>query len=97
LIAAKAKAKQKTSTGGANPQLKQNSAKAEKTETREELARMAGISHDTLDRTSYIRKYGTEEQIERAQTADDPRIEQRTTGLSAVLFAVRDTSNDIIF
>jgi hypothetical protein len=44
IIEAKAKERQRTSTGGVNPQLVQKSAEAVK--TREELAKLAGVSHD---------------------------------------------------
>ncbi len=49
MIAEEAKERQRTSTGGAHPQLVQNSAQAgEVGKTRDELARQAGISHDTI-------------------------------------------------
>ena len=43
LIAAKAKERQATSTGGASPQLRENSREAEKGRTDESLAQIAGI------------------------------------------------------
>lgn len=48
MIAAKAKERQATSTGGKNPQLRQKSAQAETGKTREELAKLAGVSRDTI-------------------------------------------------
>jgi hypothetical protein len=48
LLAAKAKEKQEILTGGAKPHLLQNSAKAEPIETRAELAKVSGLSHDTI-------------------------------------------------
>ena len=47
LIAVKARKRQKTSTGGVKPQLCQKSDKAA-INTKKELARIAGVSHDTI-------------------------------------------------
>ena len=66
-VAAKAKARQATSTGGATPQLLQKSEKAEPVHTDEALARMAGVSRDTIQKTRTILKEGTEEQKQRAR------------------------------
>lgn len=57
-IAAEAKKRQATSTGGADPQLKQNSAEAAKGETRDELALLAGVSHDTVDKVETVLSEG---------------------------------------
>ena len=54
LIRAKAKEKQKTSTGGAKPQLVQVTAQAEPVKTRDEVAKIAKVSHDTLARAKKI-------------------------------------------
>lgn len=48
LYAAEAKRRQATSTGGARPQLLQNSAKAEPLHTDDQLAKLAGTSRDTI-------------------------------------------------
>jgi len=37
-------------------------------ETRKEIAKLAGVSHDTIDKTEKIIKKGTQEQIDRART-----------------------------
>ena len=50
LIAAKAKERQATSTGGAKPQLRENSHEAERGRTDESLAQIAGISSNTIRR-----------------------------------------------
>ena len=68
IIAAKAKERQRTSTGGSSPQLRQISAKAEKIETREELAKAAGVSHDTIDKVHIIEQNATPEQKKRLST-----------------------------
>jgi len=47
-ITARAKANQKTSTGGKNPQLIQKSGEAVNTD--KELAKLAGVSHDTISK-----------------------------------------------
>ena len=67
IIQEKAKERQRTSTGGAIPQLVQKSAPAEKSKTRDELAKLAGVSHDTIEKVETIQKEGTPEQIERAK------------------------------
>jgi len=56
IIEARAKAKQATSTGGAIPQLMQKSAEAAPVTTREELAKAAGVSHDTIRKIEKIRE-----------------------------------------
>lgn len=59
LIAAKAKERQATSTGGANPQLRENSHEAEKGRTDESLAQIAGVSSNTIRRAKVIKEQGT--------------------------------------
>lgn len=54
LLAEEAKKRQATSTGGANPQLTQKSAEAGKGEVRDELAKAAGVSHDTIHKVEVI-------------------------------------------
>jgi transcriptional regulator with XRE-family HTH domain len=71
IISEKAKENQKTSTGGSNPQLLQNSAEGEAPiNTREELAKKAGVSHDTIARIEKIKSEGTPEQIERLDSKE---------------------------
>lgn len=60
VIREKAKERQKTSTGGAHPQLMPKSAEAEKIETRTELAKLANVGHDTYDKGSKILKSDNE-------------------------------------
>lgn len=69
LVEKEAKENLKTSTGGSNPQPFQKSDKAGKQpiHTDKELAKIAGVSHDTIHKTEVIKKEGTEEQVERAR------------------------------
>lgn len=68
ILEKQAKERQKTSTGGSSPQLVQKSAQAgEGQKTRDELAKMAGVSHDIIHKTEVINKEGTPEQKERAR------------------------------
>lgn len=67
IIAAEAKERQeKTRFIGKGTQrqdvVPQNSAAPSKVETRDKLAALAGMSHDTYDRCAYIDKHGTPEQ-----------------------------------
>ena len=49
----------------------QNSApSSEKNKTRDEMARMAGVSHDTIDKTKKILAEGTEEQINAVRSGE---------------------------
>lgn len=64
-IKGRAKENQRTSTGGSNPQLVQKSA--EPVKTRDEVAKLAGVSHDTIDKTEKILEKGTPEQVTRAR------------------------------
>lgn len=55
LYAAEARRRQATSTGGANPQLVQNSSQGADTgKTREKVAKAAGVSHDTIRKVKFI-------------------------------------------
>jgi hypothetical protein len=59
MIAARAKANQKGGQGGVL--LPQNSAEASHVETREEIAKLAGVSRDTVDKVKQIEKKATPE------------------------------------
>jgi hypothetical protein len=59
VIAARAKANQKGGQGGVL--LPQNSAEASHVETREEIAKLAGVSRDTVDKVKQIEKKATPE------------------------------------
>ena len=74
IIAARAKENQRTSTGGAKPQLIQKSGEAVRTD--KELAKEAGVSHDTIHKTKII--------IERA---DEETKQKLRTGASDLLYA----------
>lgn len=71
VIAEQMKERQATSTGGKNPQLKTKWSEAEKrpenTTRRKELAKIAGTSEGSIQRTKLILEKGTPEQIERAE------------------------------
>jgi len=64
IIAAKAKENQATSTGGAHPQLCQNSDKAA-IDTKKELAKVARVSHDTIAKVKKIESKASPEQKEK--------------------------------
>jgi hypothetical protein len=64
IIQKKAKSNQ-IKAGGAVPQ-----KSAEAVETREELAKIAGVSHDTIDKVKKIVADGTPEQVERIKKGD---------------------------
>ena len=71
LLKPKAKANQRTSTGGAKPQLKQKSAEAEPPiETRKEIAKSANVSHDTISKVKVIQKSATPEIIAKVEAGD---------------------------
>ena len=64
------KERQATSTGGKNQQLmvkKPEAEKQEKTTTRAELAKIAGVGETVLRKGTVILEKGTPEQIERAR------------------------------
>jgi hypothetical protein len=56
LIAAKAKENLRTSTGGSDPHPLQKSAKADPVDTRQEVAKAANVSHDTVAKVKIINK-----------------------------------------
>lgn len=65
MLAAQAKKRQGTRN---DLNIPQNSAESSKSgETREDLAKIAGVSRDTIDKVSVIQKNGSKEQIERAR------------------------------
>ena len=66
-IAAK---RQATSTGGAEPQLVQNSAQAEKGKTRDKLAKLAGVSHDTINKVRKINESANESTKKKLRTGE---------------------------
>ena len=65
-IAAKAKERQRCGQGGVL--LPQNSAEAK--ETRQELAKIADVSHDTLNRVEYILEHADEETKEKLRRGE---------------------------
>ena len=68
-LRAEARNRQSTSTGGDSPQLTQNSAEAgEKGETRMQLGKLAGVSHDTIKKV----KKGMAAEIELAERIGIP-------------------------
>lgn len=74
VFADRAKANQATSTGGSTPQLKQNSAEAAThIETRKEVAKAAGVSHDTVSKVKAIDATAPAE-VKAALTAGDVSI-----------------------
>lgn len=70
IIQAKAKERQKEAgeNFGKGAKVVQISAPAIKNKSRDELAKIAGVSHDTIEKVEYIKKNGTEEQVQRART-----------------------------
>lgn len=78
-IAKQMKKRQATSTGGKSPQLKTNWSEAadkpEPTTLRKELAKIAGTSAGSVQRSKIILDKGTPDQIERARKGG-----KRTTG-----------------
>lgn len=65
----------------------QKSAEQQKRgDTRDELAKMAGVSHDIIHKTEIINKEGTPEQIERA------RIGGPGNSISAIYKEIRERS-----
>lgn len=62
LLKAEARSRQATSTGGDTPQLTQNSAEAGvKGETRKQLGKLAGVSHDTIKKVKKLNESADEE------------------------------------
>lgn len=67
-----AKENQANSTGGINPQLRQNSAKAEKIRTDDKVSQDVGLgSRDTYRKAKYIYENGNNELI---QQLDDEQL-----------------------
>jgi len=64
LIREEAKKRQGTRT---DLNIVQNSAQGDNSKTRNELAKIAGVSHDTIEKVKIIKTKGTEEQIQRAR------------------------------
>lgn len=72
ILQEEAKKRQATSTGGENPQLVPKSAQAEKGRVRDELAKIAGVGHDTIEKVQVIEKSATPEekqQLSRGETS----------------------------
>ena len=71
-LAKLARERQATSTGGANPQLKANlpEAAAQRGETRQAIADMAGVSHDTIAKVERIEREAIPELRKLAQRGD---------------------------
>ena len=69
MIQARAKERQKEYHGNQYESGKvQKSAQVQsKTKSRDELAKIAGVSHDTIEKVSLIKEKGSEEQVERAR------------------------------
>jgi len=62
LLKAEARTRQATSTGGENPQLVKNSAQAGNgSRTREQLGKLAGVSHDTIKKVKKLSESADEE------------------------------------
>ena len=70
LMKAQARERQATSTGGESPQLTQNSAEAEKGETRKKLADIAGVSHDTIKKVKKLASSADAETKQRLRRGD---------------------------
>jgi hypothetical protein len=61
---AQARANMKTSTGGTHPQLLKKTAKAAPVHVRNELAKLSGVSADTLRKVKHISQHATNHQLE---------------------------------
>jgi len=73
IIAAQAKERQKTSTGGSEPQLIQKSGEAEPIRTDKDIAKVAGVSHDTIHKAKVIQEKADEEtkkQLRKGETSN---------------------------
>ena len=88
MIAAKARERQATSTGGSNPQLRENSHEAENGRTDETIAKIAGISSNTIRRAKVIKERGTPEQIERARIGGRQE-DGRSNSVNAIYTEIR--------
>ena len=81
LLRKKASQRQATSSGGANPQLVPNLAQADmKGRAREELAKMAGVSHGTLDKVKQL-DANADEETKRKLRAGELSIHKAYTDL----------------
>ena len=69
MIRKRAAEKQRTSTGGTDPQLCQNSDKAAIRTTRE-LGRMVGVSHDTMDKVRKLNECADDETKKRLRSGE---------------------------
>lgn len=67
VVKAEAKSNLVVSTGGANPRPLQKSEKVAPIHTDERIAKVAGVSRDTLRKAEVIKEEGTSEQIQRAR------------------------------
>lgn len=85
IIEAKAKERQGSRT---DLNIVQKSAPSEQGKTRDELAKLAGVSHDTIDKSAVIQRDGTTEQIERA------RIGGKGNSVSAIYNEIKGISKD---
>ena len=72
LIAAKAKENLKTSTGGSEPQPCQISVKA--VDTKREVAKLAGVSHETIRAAKYVQEHADEETKASLRSKPDLKI-----------------------
>lgn len=90
VIAKRMRERQNTSTGGATPQLLTKWSEAEKpnpTTTRAELAKIAGTSQGSIQRTKYILDNGTPEQIKRAEQGG------KGNTINAIANEIKETKN----
>ena len=67
IIQEKAKARKLSTLKQFNADVQKSALRDEKSKTRDELAKLAGVSHDTIEKVETIQKEGTPEQIERAK------------------------------
>lgn len=67
IIQEKAKARKLSNLKQFNTDVQKSALRDEKRKTRDELAKLAGVSHDTIEKVETIQKEGTPEQIERAK------------------------------
>lgn len=71
LLQAQAKERQATSTGGNAPRPAQNSTETGRSgKTREELAKIAGVSHDTIRKVKMLAAFADEETKQRLRRGD---------------------------
>lgn len=70
VVKAKAKERQRTSTGGTNPQLMEKFPEAEKSTSRDELGKMAGISGKTYEHAVEVIEKAPEPVVQAARSND---------------------------